>query len=156
RSAGLEAPATLTGFKWIARAPGIVYGYEEAIGYCVQPEVVRDKDGLSAALMVAEMAAWAKAEGTTLIGRLDELAAEHGLYSTSQLSIRVEDLSLIGAMMERLRQAPPTTLLSSAVVEDQDLARGSLGTSGLPPTEGILLRSEDDTRVVVPPAGSAP
>ena len=156
RSAGLEAPATLTGFKWIARAPGIVYGYEEAIGYCVQPEVVRDKDGLSAALMVAEMAAWAKAEGTTLIGRLDELAAEHGLYSTSQLSIRVEDLSLIGAMMERLREAPPTTLLSSPVVEDQDLSRGSVGTTGLPPTEGILLRSEDDTRVVVRPSGTEP
>src|SRR5699024_5561737 len=102
--------------------------------------------GLSAALMVAEMAAWAKAEGTTLIGRLDELAAEHGLYSTSQLSIRVEDLSRIGAMMERLRQAPPTTLLSSTVVEDQDLSRGSVATTGLPPTEGILLRSEDDTR----------
>ena len=155
-NAGLRAAATLTGFKWIAREPGIVYGYEEAIGYCVQPEVVRDKDGLSAALMVAEMAAWAKAEGTTLIGRLDELAAEHGLYSTSQLSIRVEDLSLIGAMMERLRQAPPTTLLSSAVVEDQDLARGSVGTTGLPPTEGILLRSEDDTRVVVRPSGTEP
>src|SRR5699024_6433318 len=84
-AAGRGAAATLPGFKWIAREPGIVYGYEEAIGYCVQPDVVRDKDGLSAALMVAEMAAWAKAEGTTLIGRLDELAAEHGLYSTSQL-----------------------------------------------------------------------
>ena len=155
-SAGLRAPTTLTGFKWIARAPGIVFGYEEAIGYCVQPEVVRDKDGLSAALMIAEMAAWAKAEGTTLIGRLDELAAEHGLYTTSQLSIRVEDLSLIGEMMERLRQAPPTTLLSSPVVEDQDLSRGSVGTTGLPPTEGILLRSEDDTRVVVRPSGTEP
>ena len=155
-NAGLRAAATLTGFKWIAREPGIVYGYEEAIGYCVQPDVVRDKDGLSAALMVAEMAAWAKAEGTTLIGRLDELAAEHGLYSTSQLSIRVEDLSRIGAMMERLRQAPPTTLLSSTVVEDQDLSRGSVATTGLPPTEGILLRSEDDTRVVVRPSGTEP
>lgn len=155
-NAGLRAAATLTGFKWIAREPGIVYGYEEAIGYCVQPDVVRDKDGLSAALMVAEMAAWAKAEGTTLIGRLDELAAEHGLYSTSQLSIRVEDLSRIGAMMERLRQAPPTTLLSSPVVEDQDLSRGSVATTGLPPTEGILLRSEDDTRVVVRPSGTEP
>src|SRR5699024_6400644 len=129
---------------------------EEAIGYCVQPDVVRDKDGLSAALMVAEMAAWAKAEGTTLIGRLDERAAEHGLYSTSQLSIRAEDLSRIGAMMERRRQAPPSTLLSSPVVEAQDLSRGSVATTGLPPTEGILLRSEDDTRVVVRPSGTEP
>ena len=155
-SGGLEAAATLTGFKWITRAPGIVFGYEEAIGYCVLPEVVRDKDGLSAALVVAEMAAEAKAEGTTLIGRLDELAARHGLFSTSQLSIRVEDLSLIGQMMERLRAAPPTTLLSSPVVTNQDLSQGSVETTGLPPTEGVLLRSEDDTRVVVRPSGTEP
>ncbi|GAA4521472.1 phospho-sugar mutase [Brachybacterium paraconglomeratum] len=154
--AGLEATATLTGFKWITRAPGIAFGYEEAIGYCVLPEVVRDKDGLSAALMVAEMAALAKAEGTTLVGRLDQLAAGHGLHSTAQLSIRVEDLSLIGLMMERLRTAPPTALLGSRVLENQDLSQGSLETTGLPPTEGMLLRSEDDTRVVVRPSGTEP
>ncbi|ATG51536.1 phosphomannomutase [Brachybacterium vulturis] len=155
-SAGLEAAATLTGFKWITRAPRIAFGYEEAIGYCVLPEVVRDKDGLSAALMVAEMAALARAEGTTLIGRLDELAAEHGLFSTAQLSIRVEDLSLIGAMMERLRAAPPAALLGSPVATNQDLSQGSVATTGLPPTEGVLLRSEDDTRVVVRPSGTEP
>ena len=154
--AGLEAAATLTGFKWIARAPGIVFGYEEAIGYCVLPEVVRDKDGLSTALMVAEMAAEARAAGTTLIDRLDELAATHGLFSTSQLSIRVDDLSLIGTMMERLRAAPPTTLLGSAVVSNQDLSQGAVETTGLPPTEGVLLLSEDDTRVVVRPSGTEP
>ncbi|WP_394215711.1 phospho-sugar mutase [Brachybacterium vulturis] len=155
-SAGLEAAATLTGFKWITRAPRIAFGYEEAIGYCVLPEVVRDKDGLSAALMVAEMAALARAEGTTLSGRLDELAAEHGLFSTAQLSIRVEDLPLIGAMMERLRAAPPAALLGSPVVTNQDLSQGSVATTGLPPTEGMLLRSEDDTRVVVRPSGTEP
>src|SRR5699024_3726812 len=95
-------------------------------------------------------------EGTTLIGRLDELAAEHGLYSTSQLSIRAADLSRVGAMMERLRPAPPTPLLSSPVVEDSDLSRGSAATLGLPPNEGLLLRSEDDTRVVVRPSGTEP
>ncbi|HEX7352012.1 phospho-sugar mutase [Brachybacterium sp.] len=155
-SAGLDAVATLTGFKWITRAPRIGYGYEEAIGYCVLPEVVRDKDGLSAALVVAEMAALAKAEGTTLIGRLDELAAEHGLFSTAQLSIRVEDLSLIGAMMERLRATPPVALLGSPVVTNQDLSKGSVESTGLPPTEGVLLLSEDDTRVVVRPSGTEP
>jgi phosphomannomutase len=154
--AGLEAATTLTGFKWISRAPRIVFGYEEAIGYCVLPEVVRDKDGLSAGLMVAEMAALAKAEGTTLSGRLDELAQRHGLFSTSQLSLRVEDLSLIGAMMERLRAAPPTTLLGSPVTQNQDLARGTVATTGLPPTEGVLLIGEDDTRVVVRPSGTEP
>lgn len=155
-AAGQPEAATLTGFKWITRAPGVVFGYEEAIGYCVLPEVVRDKDGLSAALMVAEMAALARSEGSTLIGRLDELAAEHGLHSTAQLSIRVEDLSLIGAMMERLRAAPPAALLGSAVTTNQDLSRGSVETTGLPPTEGVLLLSEDDTRVVVRPSGTEP
>lgn len=155
-AAGVGSPTTLTGFKWIARAPGIVFGYEEAIGYCVLPEVVRDKDGLSAGLMVAEMAALAKAEGTTLVGRLDELAAAHGLYATSQLSIRVEDLALIPAMMQQLRTAPPTQLLGSDVVTTQDLSEGSVATTGLPPTEGMLLLSAEDTRVVVRPSGTEP
>ena len=155
-AAGLEAATTLTGFKWIARAPGIGFGYEEAIGYCVLPEVVRDKDGLSAALLVAEMAALAKSEGTTLVGRLDELARRHGLFSTAQLSLRVEDLARIPAMMEQLRGAPPQQLLGSPVVESLDLAEGSVETTGLPPTEGLLLRSADDTRVVVRPSGTEP
>lgn len=154
--AGQEGTATLTGFKWISRAPGIVFGYEEAIGYCVLPEVVRDKDGLSAALMVAEMAALAKSQGRTLVDRLDDLAREHGLYATSQLSIRVEDLSLIGQMMATLRQAPPAELLGEQVVQVQDLAEGSVETTGLPPTDGMLLLTEKDTRVIVRPSGTEP
>src|SRR5699024_6892295 len=86
----------------------------------------------------------------------DELAAEHGLYSTSPLSLRVEDLPLIGAMMERLRQAPPTTLLASAVVGDQDRARGSVATTGVPPTEVGRPRSEEGTRQVVRPSRTEP
>ncbi|WP_114855614.1 phospho-sugar mutase [Brachybacterium sp. YJGR34] len=156
RAAGAEAAATLTGFKWIARAPGLGFGYEEAIGYCVLPEVVRDKDGLSAALMVAEMAARARAAGTTLVDRLDELARAHGLFSTAQLSLRVEDLSRLPAMMERLRTAPPAELVGSEILAVQDLAQGSVGTTGLPPTDGLLLRSADDTRVVVRPSGTEP
>lgn len=156
QDAGTEAATTLTGFKWISRAPGIAFGYEEAIGYCVLPDVVRDKDGLSAALMVAEMAAEAKAEGTTLVGRLDALARRDGLYATSQLSVRVEDLSLIGTMMRTIRTSPPGELAGSPVVENQDLSQGSVGTTGLPPTEGILLLCEDDTRVVVRPSGTEP
>lgn len=155
-AAGLDSARTLTGFKWIARAAGIAYGYEEAIGYCVLPEVVRDKDGLSAALMVAEIAADAKAAGTSLVGRLDELARRDGLHATSQLSIRVEDLSLIGEMMEGLRQSPPTELADSPVTASQDLAQGSVAATGLPPTDGIALQSADDTRVVIRPSGTEP
>jgi len=156
QAAGLEAVTTLTGFKWIARAPGIAFGYEEAIGYCVLPEVVRDKDGLSAALMVAEMAALARAEGTTLVGRLDELAREHGLFATSQLSLRVTELSERDVMMARLRAEAPVALAGAEVTTVQDLAEGSAETTGLPATDGVLLATVDDARVIVRPSGTEP
>ncbi|HJF50893.1 MAG TPA: phospho-sugar mutase [Brachybacterium paraconglomeratum] len=156
QAAGLEAATTLTGFKWIARAPGIAFGYEEAIGYCVLPQVVRDKDGLSAALMVAEMAALARAEGTTLVGRLDELAREHGLFATSQLSLRVTELSERDVMMARLRAEPPAALAGAEVTTVQDLAEGSAETTGLPATDGVLLVTADDARVIVRPSGTEP
>lgn len=156
QAAGLEAATTLTGFKWIARAPGIVFGYEEAIGYCVLPEVVRDKDGLSAALMVAEMAALARAEGTTLVGRLDQLARDHGLFATSQLSLRVTELAERDVMMARLRAEPPAALAGSEVSDVQDLAEGSAETTGLPATDGVLLATADDARVIVRPSGTEP
>ena len=155
-AAGLPAATTLTGFKWITRAEGIAYGYEEAIGYCVLPEVVRDKDGLSAALVVAEMAALAKAEGTTLVARLDELARTHGLFATSQLSLRVTELSERDVMMARLRAEPPRELAGHEVTAVQDLAEGSLATTGLPPTDGVLLATADDARVIVRPSGTEP
>lgn len=155
-AAGRDAATTLTGFKWIARTPGIAFGYEEAIGYCVLPEVVRDKDGLSAALVVAEMAALAKERGMTLVGVLDNLAREHGLFASDQLSIRVEDLSLIGTMMTRLREQPPGQLAGSSVTEVLDLAHGSVETTGLPPTDGMLLACEDGSRVIVRPSGTEP
>ena len=82
RAAGVRHEETLTGFKWIGRVPGLRYGYEEALGYCVDPDRVRDKDGVSAALLVAELVATLKAEGRSLVDRLDDLAREHGVYAT--------------------------------------------------------------------------
>ena len=153
---GYASTQTLTGFKWIARAKNIAFGYEEAIGYCVLPNVVKDKDGISAALAIAELAALTKANGSSLVELLDELARELGLYLTSQLSIRVSNLDLIGQMMHTLRTAPPSTLAGSAVVEVRDLAEGSLETTGLPPTNGMLLLAEDNSRVIVRPSGTEP
>ena len=118
-AAGQPSAETPTGFKWIIRAGSdaapLVYGYEEALGYAVTPTVARDKDGISAALAVALLAAELKASGRTLLDRLDELAAEHGLFVTGQLSVRVEDLTLISEAMERLRSAPPSSLLGRPV-----------------------------------------
>jgi phosphomannomutase len=152
-SYGQQHQETLTGFKWIGRVEGLAFGYEEALGYCVAPGLVRDKDGVSALLMLVELAARLKSEGRTLTDRLDDIAREHGLYATDQLSVRVSDLALIAAAMERLRSSPPTTLGGLAVQRLDDLAAGS---AQLPPTDGLCFRLEDNARVVVRPSGTEP
>jgi phosphomannomutase len=144
---GLGYNETLTGFKWIVRAAeDLVYGYEEALGYCVDPASVRDKDGISAALLVAELAAGLKSELRTLTDRLDELAIEYGLYATDQLSVRVDDLSEISDAMARLRAKLPATLLDEPVTSAQDL---------LPDADVVILRTSE-ARVVVRPSGTEP
>lgn len=150
---GLSHAETLTGFKWVSRVPELVFGYEEALGYCVDPASVRDKDGVSAALLVAEIAADALAGGKSLPELLDELAIEHGLYSTDQVSIRVDDLSVIGQIMSKLRASPPTHLGGSPVVRADDLLHCS---EELPPTDGLRYYTEDDSRVIVRPSGTEP
>ncbi|GEB14176.1 phospho-sugar mutase [Pimelobacter simplex] len=144
---------TLTGFKWIGRLPDLAFGYEEALGYCVDPEHVADKDGVSAALLLCEVAAQAKADGRSLLDLLDDIAIAYGLHATDQLSVRVTDLAEIGAAMGRLRDAPPTTLGGSAVTGADDLTAGS---AELPPTDGLRYRTADGSRVVVRPSGTEP
>jgi phosphomannomutase len=144
---GVPTAETLTGFKWIVRAaPDLAFGYEEALGYCVLPAAVLDKDGISAALLAADLAASLAASGRTLTDRLDELAAELGVHATAPLSIRVSDLSLIADAMARLRAAPPTTLLGRPVTSVEDL---------LPASDVVRLRA-DGIRVVVRPSGTEP
>jgi phosphomannomutase len=150
---GVAYRPTLTGFKWMGRVPGLAYAYEEAIGYCVRPDLVRDKDGLSTAVAVARLVARLKAEGRTVVDLLDDLARRHGLYLTSQLSARFTDLDEIPATMARLRAQPPATLAGSPVVTVADL---SAGYEGLPPTDGVLLLTADDDRVIVRPSGTEP
>ncbi|WP_327745886.1 phospho-sugar mutase [Streptomyces europaeiscabiei] len=150
--AGLPYEETLTGFKWIARVENLRYGYEEALGYCVDPEGVRDKDGITAALLITELASRLKEEGRTLLDLLDDIAVEHGLHATDQLSVRVQDLSLIARAMERLRERPPTALAGLAVTRAEDLTRG---TDRLPPTDGLRYTLEG-ARVIVRPSGTEP
>src|SRR5690606_204587 len=119
---GLRHRSTLTGFKWISRVDGLVFGYAEALGYCGDPGAVRDKDGLNAALLLAQLAGEVKAEGRTFVDLLDDLAVEHGLHLTDQLSARFTDLEQIPATMDRVRTAPPATLAGSPVVEVTDLS----------------------------------
>ncbi|MFF3321560.1 phospho-sugar mutase [Streptomyces sp. NPDC002889] len=154
-AAGLPHEETLTGFKWIARVEGLRYGYEEALGYCVDPEGVRDKDGITAALLVAELVSELKEHGRTLTDLLDDLAVAHGLHATDQLSVRVEDLGVIADAMTALREQPPTLLAGLHVTSAEDLSRG---TDRLPPTDGLryYLDGEFKARVIVRPSGTEP
>ncbi|MFG3495211.1 phospho-sugar mutase [Streptomyces sp. NPDC047928] len=154
-AAGLGYEETLTGFKWIARVDGLRYGYEEALGYCVDPEGVRDKDGITAALLVTELASELKEQGRSLSDLLDDLAVSHGLHATDQLSVRVEDLGVIADAMRRLREVPPAKLAGLTVVSAEDLTRGA---GQLPPTDGLRyhLDGEFKARVIVRPSGTEP
>jgi len=151
--AGIRHEETLTGFKWISRVAGLRYGYEEAIGYCVDPDQVRDKDGISAALLLAEMAAGLRAQGRCLLDVLDDLAITHGVHATDAFAVRVDDLSLIGTLMSALREGPPTSLGGVPVTRTDDLAEGS---ERLPPTDGLRYLLEDQSRVIVRPSGTEP
>ena len=152
-AAGQDYAETLTGFKWISRVEGLAFGYEEALGYCVDPAQVKDKDGVSALLLLCDIAAQAKAAGRTLTDLLSDIAVRHGLHATDQLSARVSDLAQIGAAMERLRNTPPTELGGLAVENFEDLA---LGSADLPPTDGLRYQLADGARVIVRPSGTEP
>ena len=150
---GLGYAETLTGFKWIGRIEGLRFGYEEALGYCVDPDAVRDKDGISAAILVAELAAMLRSEGRGLSDALDDIARGYGLHATGQLSVRMEDLSLIDEVMRALRTSPPTILGGRTVEAVEDLAEG---VGGLPPTEGLRFLLDAGARVIVRPSGTEP
>ena len=162
---GLRHRATLTGFKWISRVPHLAFGYEEALGYCVAPDLVRDKDGISAAVSVVALLASLREQGSDLQGALDAMAVRDGLYASAPVSVRVENIALIAQAMERLRSNPPATLGGSAVTRVVDLANGldvpdSDGVNGgdyvVPPTDGMLLETADGSRVIVRPSGTEP
>ena len=150
---GLASTQTLTGFKWIARVPGLEYGYEEALGYCIDPLHVRDKDGISAALLVIEMAAALKEHGRSLTDVLDDLDREHGIHATSQVSVRVSDLGQITGIMHGLRANPPASIAGIDVLGMDDLERP---TDGLPPTDGLRFSLAGGARIIVRPSGTEP
>ena len=144
---------TLTGFKWIARVPDLMFGYEEALGYCVDPNGVRDKDGITAGLMVAEMAARLRSWNSSLLEVLDDLATQYGVHATRQVSVRVTDTARIDAVMTALRDRPPTTVAGIDVTTVEDLAAGA---GGLPPTDGLRIQLASGGRIIVRPSGTEP
>ena len=151
---GLDFHETLTGFKWISRAPGIVFGFEEALGYLVNPESVRDKDGISAAVAMLHLAASAAGRGQTLADALEHLADTFGHFASDQISIRVDDLSIIGRIMSGLRASVPVSFGELDVVDVDDLASGDV--SGLPASDVLRFQLEGGSRVIVRPSGTEP
>ncbi|MGH4024312.1 MAG: hypothetical protein ACRDRV_06975, partial [Pseudonocardiaceae bacterium] len=147
---GARYAETLTGFKWLARAgEGLVYAYEEALGHCVDPAAVPDKDGISAAVLACDLAATARAAGCTLDDLLDALAIRHGVHRTDQVSVRLPDHPTATAAMAALRARPPTELDGAAVRVEDLLLRPHR------PDDTIALRG-DGFRVLVRPSGTEP
>jgi phosphomannomutase len=153
RQSGLDHVDTLTGFKWISRADGLAYGYEEALGYLVDPGKVRDKDGISAALDFLSLMADLKASGRTLDEHLLDFADRFGAYASSQISIRVTDLSEIARVMSELRAAPPASVGGVAVTQVDDFAEGF---GDFPASDILRIWLDGGSRIVVRPSGTEP
>jgi phosphomannomutase len=158
-AAGVRYAETLTGFKWIARAadgvPGacFVFGYEEALGYAVG-DVVRDKDGIGAALAMLRLAETAKSEGRSVLEVYDDLERAHGVHLTSQLTLRTAEAAHV---MSQLRSAPPTAFGEEPVTGLFDLAR-SAANDGTPvvPLADVLIFRLPGARLVLRPSGTEP
>lgn len=148
---GITFEEVLTGFKWLAKIEDLAFGYEEAIGYAVDSGNVNDKDGISAAIFVAQIAMDLKRDGLTISDLLNEVWARHGFHGTEQISIRVTDMSAITRVLTRLRQNPPQEIAGRAVESIDDLAAP---TSALPPTDGLRIWLAGGIRVIVRPSGT--
>ncbi len=148
---GVNFQEVLTGFKWLAKIEDLAYGYEEAIGYAVDSETVNDKDGISAAIFLAQVATDLARDGYTLTDLLNEIWTRHGFHGTEQISIRVSDMSSISRLLETLRHRPPQEIAGRNVKSIDDLAAPK---DGLPPTDGLRIWLDGDIRIIVRPSGT--
>ena len=150
---GINFVETLTGFKYLSKIPNLTFGYEEALGYCVDSHSVNDKDGISAALKIVEIAAELKSKGSSLSEFLAEIWATYGYYFTSQISLRASNLPELTKVMTALRLAMPNEIAGFKVSRFADLAEP---TDGLPPTDGIRFWLGDAIRIIIRPSGTEP
>ena len=147
----IEFKETLTGFKWLAKINNLSFGYEEALGYAVDAKTVNDKDGISAAITLAQIATDLAADGKTLLDLLDEIWARHGFHATEQISIRLNDLSKVAVILGGLRSNPPQEIAGRLVTLIDDLAAP---TDGLPPTDGLRIWLAGGVRIIIRPSGT--
>jgi phosphomannomutase len=148
---GIDFQEVLTGFKWLAKIEDLAFGYEEAIGYAVDSDTVNDKDGISAAIFLAQVAMDLKRDGLTISDLLNQVWERHGFHGTEQISIRVSDMSAITRLLAGLRQTPPNEIAGRAVESIDDLAAPK---DGLPPTDGLRIWLAGGIRIIVRPSGT--
>jgi len=148
---GVKFYETLTGFKWISKVENLGYGYEEALGYCVDPDNVNDKDGISAALLLAQLAGDLKKSGTSLSDYLQNIGNEFGFHATDQISIRFTDLVKIDNLLNKISNNPPKELAGFTLQSVEDL-----NDSKTMPTPGIRMKYANEIRVIIRPSGTEP
>jgi phosphomannomutase len=148
---GLEFKETLTGFKWISKIENLLFGYEEALGYCVDAHNVNDKDGISAAVAIVAMVAELKENGLSVNDYLEKIGQEYGFHSTDQISLRFSDLKQIDQLLKKVIDQPPAVLSGNALISTDNLSQ-----SKLIPTPGIRLKYENEIRVIIRPSGTEP
>ncbi len=153
-SHGLAHRETLTGFKWISRAPGLIFGFEEALGYLVDPDKIRDKDGISAALAALQLFLELRRDGVSFAEHRAAAVERYGWFGSDQISIRVADLSDIAATMQRLRAEPPTEIGGLRIDESDDLLVERDG--GIPASDVLRYWLEGGARVIIRPSGTEP
>lgn len=151
KKAGVEFHETLTGFKWISKISNLTFGYEEALGYCIDPKLVNDKDGISVGLLIAQIAGELRDAGISLSDYLNLIGDEYGFHKTDQISIRVSDLSFISTLLNKFVANPPASLTGSGLISSEDLSK-----SKTMPTPGIRCYYNDGIRVIVRPSGTEP
>ena len=144
---------TLTGFKYLSKVSNLRFGYEEALGYAVDSRSVNDKDGISAALILAQLTSDLMSEGKTISDLLDQIWTRHGFHGTRQISVRTPSLATITSILSRLRTETPETIAGRKVVRFDDLERP---TAGLPPTNGVRFFLDGSIRIIVRPSGTEP
>jgi phosphomannomutase len=151
KKAGIEFHETLTGFKWISKISNLTFGYEEALGYCVDAKSVNDKDGISVGLLIAQIAGELRDGGISLADYLNLIGDEYGFHKTDQISIRVTDLSIIQSLLNMVAANPPASLAGSALISAEDLSKSKTMA-----TPGIRCYYNDGIRIIIRPSGTEP
>lgn len=147
---GFHNEETLTGFKYIAKVPNLVFGFEEALGYLVDPDKVSDKDGISAVIMFLDLVCGLKATGKTIQQHIADFTQEFGAYASSQISLRVKDLADIPKLMDAFRQNPPTQIGENKIVQSKDYIQGT------EPNNILVYALDNGSRLIVRPSGTEP